>query len=164
MIICNRFQRQKVERNMIIYDLKCGNDHTFEGWFDDAEAFENQRRKGLIACPVCNDTEVARIPSTFAIKGVKASDTQVPKPRTAAEAQVMARAVADYMEKHFENVGSDFATEALKIHYGVSEPRNIRGVSTPTEEDTLRQEGVEFFKIPLPIPQDKEPSSSDSES
>ena len=56
----------------------------------------------------------------------------------------------DFVEKNFDNVGCEFAKEALKIHYGAAEPRNIRGVSTNEEEKILRDEGVEFFKIPLP--------------
>ena len=62
----------------------------------------------------------------------------------------MAQAIAHYVDNNFDNVGADFAEEALKIHYGVNEPRNIRGVSTPQEEETLRKEGVEFLKFPLP--------------
>jgi hypothetical protein len=38
----------------------------------------------------------------------------------------------------------------LKIHYGASAPRNIRGVSTPREEKTLKDEGIQFFKLPMP--------------
>ena len=53
---------------MIAYDLQCANGHAFEGWFEDGQAYEKQDKKGLIACPVCNDTSVSRIPSTFAIK------------------------------------------------------------------------------------------------
>ena len=64
------------------------------------------------------------------------------------------------MEKNFDNVGSDFAKEALKIHYGVGEPRNIRGYSTSQEEETLRQEGISFFKVPAP---DTPTSSNDTE-
>jgi len=48
-------------------------------------------------------------------------------------------------------VGSDFTKEALKMHYGVIEPRNIRGVSTKEEEKTLKEEGVQFIKVPMPI-------------
>jgi hypothetical protein len=44
------------------------------------------------------------------------------------------------------------------MHYGVVEPRNIRGVSTPKEEETLKSEGIHFFKIPVP----SEPSGTDS--
>ncbi|PQP33530.1 DUF1178 domain-containing protein, partial [Desulfobacteraceae bacterium SEEP-SAG9] len=62
--------------------------------------------------------------------------------------------IIDYVEKNFDDVGPEFAKEALKIHYGVSEPKNIKGVSTKQEEETLKQEGVKFFKIPLPTPPD----------
>lgn len=135
---------------MIAYDLKCPADHRFEGWFADSGAFERQQRKGLIACPVCGDTDVVRLPSTFAIKGVKHSAALPVKARPLSEQEIVARAVLHFVENNFDNVGTDFAKEALKIHYGVVEPRNIRGVSTSQEEDTLRQEGVEFIKVPLP--------------
>lgn len=151
---------------MVIYDLQCPQGHRFEGWFDDAQAFERQCGQGLVSCPVCGDTGVVRIPSTFAITGVKSGAVQPPKLRSPAEAQIMAKAVMAYVENHFDNVGTDFAKEALKIHYGAVEPRNIRGVSTAQEEQTLRQEGVEFFKFPVPeegAPKPT-PSSSGSES
>jgi hypothetical protein len=60
------------------------------------------------------------------------------------------------VHKNFDDVGSEFAKEALKIHYGVAEPRNIRGVSTPEEEKTLDKEGIEYFKIPMPSSPDTE--------
>ena len=56
----------------------------------------------------------------------------------------------EYVEKNFDDVGCDFAKEALKIHYGAAEPRNIRGVSTQEEEKALKDEGIQFFKIPMP--------------
>ena len=145
---------------MIVYDLKCRNGHTFEGWFKDLKAFSKQQKAGLIACPVCDDTDVRRIPSTFAIKGAPASQSG-DGPRT--DPQLLAQAVVKYVENNFDNVGSDFAKEALKIHYGVNQPRNIRGVSTAQEEKVLRQEGVQFFKFPVPAP-DPSSSSSSSES
>ena len=73
----------------------------------------------------------------------------------------MARAISHYVDKTFDNVGADFASEALKIHYGVNEPRNIRGVSTPQEEETLRKEGVNFIKFPIPA--EESPPDSDTE-
>ena len=38
---------------MIAFDLQCANGHTFEGWFEDSNAYEAQKKRGLIACPVC---------------------------------------------------------------------------------------------------------------
>jgi hypothetical protein len=146
---------------MIAYDLQCPDGHRFEGWFEDSKAFEQQQRKGLIACPVCGHTEVVRLPSVFAIKGVKHAAAPPPQVRVPSEQEIMARAIMHYVEHNFDNVGTDFAKEALKIHYGVTEPRNIRGVSSPQEEQTLRQEGVTFFKFPATPSSDSEPSSSD---
>lgn len=146
---------------MIAYDLQCPNSHRFEGWFEDSKAFERQQRKSLIACPVCGHTDVTRLPSMFAIKGARQPAAMPPQPRTPSEQEIMARAIMHYVEHNFDNVGTDFAKEALKIHYGVTEPRNIRGVSSPQEEETLRQEGVTFFKFPAPSASDSEPSSSE---
>jgi hypothetical protein len=143
---------------MIAYDLQCGNGHAFEGWFEDSAAFNAQKKKGLIACPVCNDTDIVKLPSRFAIK---TSSGFKPKEGDSQEDQAMAqlgRLVVDFVQKNFDNVGCQFASEALKIHYGVTEPRNIRGVSTQEEEKLLKQEGVQFIKVPLPAPPEPETS------
>jgi hypothetical protein len=134
---------------MIAFDLRCSNGHVFEGWFEDNRAFESQKKKKLISCPVCNDTSVFKVPTTFAIKASGNDTTPSGKETALAE---MTKKVADFVENNFDNVGTEFATEALKIHYGVSEPRNIRGVSTSLEEKTLKEEGVQFFKVPIPAP------------
>jgi hypothetical protein len=136
---------------MIAYDLMCVNGHAFEGWFEDSQAYRTQKEKELIACPVCNDTAVSRIPSTFAIKS-----SPIPKMASLQEENLkkVGKKIVDYVEKNFDDVGCDFAKEALKIHYGVEKPRNIRGVSTKEEEKMLKEEGIEFLKIPMPHPPD----------
>jgi len=57
--------------------------------------------------------------------------------------------IQDYVDKNCEDVGLDFTKEALKIHYGESKKRNIKGTATPDQETLLKQEGVQFFKIPI---------------
>lgn len=141
---------------MIAYDLQCANGHTFEGWFEDSAAFSAQKKKGLVACPLCDNTDIVKLPSRFAIK---TSAGFRPKETDASESQSLARLgrqVIEFVEKNFDNVGCQFASEALKIHYGVAEPRNIRGVSTHEEEKLLKEEGVQFVKIPLPASPDPE--------
>jgi hypothetical protein len=132
---------------MIAYDLQCVNGHSFEGWFEDRKAYEAQKNKLLIACPVCNSTSIARVPSTFAIKSSNSlkefSDQQ-------ADLENIGKRIVDFVEKNFDDVGADFAKEALKMHYGVTKARNIRGVSTKEEEKTLKEEGVHFIKVPIP--------------
>ena len=138
---------------MIAYDLQCTDGHTFEGWFEDRKAYLNQQKKGLISCPVCNETSVGIIPSTFSIKSSQASKLRSQQlPAEKDDLHEISKQAIDFVEKNFDNVGCDFAKEALKIHYGASEPRNIRGVSTEDEEKTLEEEGIQFFKIPMPVP------------
>ena len=132
---------------MIAYDLQCVNGHSFEGWFEDERSYLDQKKKGLVACPMCEDTSVSRIPSAFAIKSSPSGN----RPKTSTDQlALVGNQVAEYVKNNFDNVGADFAKEALKMHFGVAEPRNIRGTSTRDEEKTLKEEGVEFFKIPLP--------------
>jgi hypothetical protein len=107
----------------------------------------------MIACPTCNSTSVTKRLSTFAIKGSPTlPDTLAKHP----DLQRINQELTEYVEKNFDNVGCDFAKEALKIHYGVEEPRNIRGVSTKEEEKTLKEEGIPFFKVPLPASTDSD--------
>lgn len=131
---------------MIAYDLQCANGHTFEGWFEDEKSYKAQQSKKLITCPLCESASVHRIPSTFSIKSSQRSMKVSSK---LSDMEKLGEQIIDYVEKNFDDVGTDFAKEALKIHYGASEPRNIRGVSTKQEEKTLEEEGVQFFKIPM---------------
>ena len=133
---------------MIAYDMACSNGHTFEGWFEDRKAFERQKQKKLIACPICDDTQTDIVPSTFGIK----SGSSAPRPQGASAPEELPtpQQVVTFLEKNFEDVGHNFAKEALKMHYEVSEKRNIRGTSTQEEEKMLKKEGIRFFKLPLP--------------
>ena len=48
---------------MKVLNLQCGGMHTFEGWFGSEEDYQSQRERGLVACPLCADTEVRKLPS-----------------------------------------------------------------------------------------------------
>jgi len=112
---------------MIAFDLQCEDGHTFEGWFEDSKAYNEQKKKNLIACPICNSTNVSKILSPVAIKrGVTSNAGTLPLPMEEAQMAEMGRKIVDYVHKNFDDVGCDFTKEALKIHYGVNEPRNIR--------------------------------------
>jgi len=129
---------------MIVFDLKCFEGHTFEGWFQDSSSFEDQQREGLVVCPICQSTQVEKIPSGFAMK------SSISEPSSVPESVEAGRKFLNFLEKNFENVGCDFTREALKMHYGAAEPRNIRGVSSQEEEKLLKEEGIPFFKLPVP--------------
>ncbi|RLB07136.1 MAG: DUF1178 domain-containing protein [Deltaproteobacteria bacterium] len=143
---------------MIIFDLECSNGHIFEGWFDSADAFEEQKNKGLINCPYCNDTNVKRVlsPVRVAHRRKEEPEKMDKQPQDKyIDYEKLYRDFIDYIKKNSEDVGPDFAKEALKMHYGVTEKRNIRGTATPEEEKILQEEGIEFFKIPMPKEEDE---------
>ncbi len=139
---------------MIIFDLQCKNGHRFEGWFDDLETLEDQARQGLITCPVCNHSEIMKIPSTFGVKTAAPKKQAIPQEPVSEEAFL--KKMAEFMENNFDDVGSKFTDEALKIHYGAAQPRNIRGTSTKDQEDLLSKEGVSFVKLPVPAADDSD--------
>jgi hypothetical protein len=137
---------------MIVFDLTCPQGHVFEGWFDSNEAFEEQNMKGLIRCPVCDDSAIRKALSPIAVK--KSQPAPAAQHQEAIDYQRLAREVVEYIKTNSEDVGAQFASEALKIHYGVAEKRSIRGSATSDEEKTLKDEGVEFLKVPFPVSDD----------
>jgi hypothetical protein len=52
------------------------------------------------------------------------------------------------IEKNCDYVGKKFPEEARKIHYGEAPKRNIYGEATDMEARALKEEGVEFSRIP----------------
>ena len=137
---------------MIVFDLECPQGHIFEGWFDSNESFEEQNASGLVRCPYCDDSNIRKVMSPVAVK--KSESAPVPR-EDAIDYQRLAREVVEYVKNNSEDVGPRFAAEALKIHYGVAERRSIRGSATADEEKTLKEEGVEFVKIPFPVSEDE---------
>lgn len=53
-----------------------------------------------------------------------------------------------HVEKNADYVGPKFADEARKIHYGETRERSIYGEATDAESEALRDEGIEFGRIP----------------
>ncbi len=148
---------------MVIYDLECHNGHTFEGWFDNKEDMENQQTQGLLQCPVCESTSVIKKVHSVAIKSAPSGQADGPGGTTTATMpdsramQAAHEAMAEYTQKmakfvenNFENVGSDFTQEALNMHYGAKEHRNIRGTTTAEDDKVLKKEGIPVMKLPIP--------------
>ena len=109
---------------MIVFDLQCVNGHIFEGWFEDGNDYHRQREEGLLSCPVCDNNDVFKVLSPFAIKKTSpATEKSLEKQATLAELGAeIGKKVSEFIENNFDDVGCDFAKEALKMHYGVSEP------------------------------------------
>jgi len=133
---------------MIAFDLECSEGHIFEAWFNNTQSFEEQRATGMISCPYCSDTHVRKVISPVATKTSSQPDAK--RDAKAIDYSRLAKEIVDYVDKNFDDVGTDFAREALKMHYDVAEKRNIKGSATADEEKMLQDEGIEFFKLPIP--------------
>ena len=141
---------------MIVFDLACGCGYTFEGWFQDRQDFENQQTASFLVCPECGSREIGKILSPIRRQSSKnegedPSYKRTPKLPSPANAADALETLQKFVEENFEDVGAELATESLKIHYGATEPRNIRGVTTEDEEKKLKEEGINLFKIPMPV-------------
>ena len=132
---------------MIAFDLECSQGHLFEGWFDNFQSFEEQDAENMISCPFCNDTNIKRVLSPVAMKTSSTSDEKMDLD---IDYRRLAKEIMAYINEDFEDLGTDFSKEALKIHYGVAEKRNIKGSATEEEEKILKEEGIDFFKVPIP--------------
>ena len=140
---------------MKVLDLSCANDHSFEGWFASEEEFTGQLGRGLVACPLCNDTAIVRLPSAPRLN-VSRQRGAPPVPATVdgARAQMQARWLRGVREmmKNTEDVGAKFPEEARRIHYGEAEQRGIRGQASAADAVALREEGIEVVAVSVPEP------------
>jgi hypothetical protein len=150
---------------MIHYQLKCGQSHAFDGWFNDSASFEKQAKRGLIECPECGATDVERalMAPALAKRGasavpVEASSPPAESPPTAPEKVASGRVPAQMLaalqriraevEKQCDYVGPDFAEQARAMHRGEIEPKGIYGETTEEQAESLAEEGVSVTKIP----------------
>lgn len=144
---------------MKVFDLHCAHDHRFEGWFASDDDFQSQQARGLVACPMCDDAQVTRLPSAPRLNLARSQAPAEPAPVVASPAQAVTRpadlqaawlqTVRQLVERT-EDVGERFAEEARRIHYGEVEQRGIRGQASPEERQALREEGIETVAIPMP--------------
>jgi hypothetical protein len=146
---------------MKVFDLQCSQGHLFEGWFGSDDDFQAQTARGLLACPLCNDAEVRRLPSAprLNLSGAQAPQA-TPAAAPAATATATVARTADMQSawleavrqlvERTEDVGERFAEEARRIHYGEVAQRGIRGQASPEERQALLDEGIETVAIPLP--------------
>lgn len=134
---------------MIVFDLKCKDGHVFEAWFPDSKAFEKQKAKKAVVCPVCGNRRVTKAPMAPNIASGKAREGEKAQQHPQAkEMMVMLSKLRQEVEKNCDYVGNKFPEEARKIHYGEAEKRNIYGEASKEDAESLAEEGVEFQRIP----------------
>lgn len=138
---------------MKVLNLRCGQHHAYEGWFASEEDFLSQKERGVVACPLCGDTQVERMPTAPRLNVSRHAAVETPMPAQARTEMTLQsqwlRAVRQVMSTT-EDVGDRFPEEARRIHYGEVEERGIRGKASKEDADALREEGIEVMALPMP--------------
>ena len=164
---------------MKVLDLKCAQQHVFEGWFASEDDFQSQLGRGLVQCPMCGDAAISKQlsaprlnlgatpPPSPVANAAAATDTAAPTGRelvpagaapalSAQDLQDMQAVQADWlkMARHVlantEDVGSHFAEVARQMHYGETDERSIRGQTSREEAVALLEEGISVMPLPIP--------------
>ena len=143
---------------MIKYRLGCSSGHEFESWFRASADFDTQLLAGEIACPICGSIDISKQPMAPSIVTKAAAAPRTANPITTQSGDAKAalealRAIKKTVFENSEDVGSRFADEARKMHFGEIEERHIRGSSTLEEARELVDDGVPFGILPA-LPED----------
>ncbi len=146
---------------MIVFDLRCPHHHVFEAWFASSAAYEEQRARGLLACPMCGDTDIAKavmapnIPAKSNARAVAVpTSAAADAPPTAAALKAALQALASAQVEALKSsqwVGRAFADTARAMHSGEVAAAPIHGQTTLAEAKALVDDGVPVAALPLPI-------------
>ena len=137
-------------RRMKVLDLRCAQDHRFEGWFASDEDEASQRERGLLACPLCGDDDVQRLPSAPRLNLCAARATEtlaLPAPDDLQAQWLRAVRTGD---------GPHRGCRRTLPRGGAPHPlrrgaaRGIRGQASPTTPRRSREEGIEVMSLPVP--------------
>jgi len=152
---------------MIKYALRCARGHAFESWFQSSGAYDSQRRRKLVTCPVCDSAEVEKALMAPQVgRGNRRKDAEpAPQAETplppqaplmtgeAGELRAKLRELRDFVKKNADDVGERFPAEARRMHYGDIEHRAIYGKASSYEARELVEEGIDITPLPL-LPDD----------
>src|SRR5688572_10898830 len=137
---------------MILYELNCDRQHSFEAWFKDGATCDRQLKRKSVECPTCGSVKIGKALMAPRV-GKKGNSREIapieppaapsvpavaPVPKAAvvpAELRQALLEVRKQIEANCDYVGDKFADEARKIHEGESEARGIYGEATEAEHE-----------------------------
>ena len=156
---------------MIKYNLKCVSKGCFEkepfdGWFENINAYEKQKKIGYLTCPYCGGTEVIKNLMSPSIQSFKKNKNKLVDEKniktlnnsiedknnstqvTFNEAVTVLRSIKKEIESKAEYVGNEFVKEARAIKCGDAKSRAIYGHADSDKIEELKDEGIEITSIP----------------
>lgn len=158
---------------MIQFTLKCAQDHSFDSWFQSADAYEKLKSAGMITCAICGIADVSKAIMAPRVRASRkkaaarleahpethTAQTTVSHSETQSETRALStpsgtaeQALAElkrYVQDNSEYVGDTFASEARAIHDGDAPERAIYGEASMDEAKTLIEEGIKVAPLPF---------------
>ena len=158
---------------MKVLDLSCDHRHAFEGWFGSEDDFQRQLARGLVQCPLCGSSAVHKLlsaprlnlggeskqrasvnhenaePSMATPAAANSPPAQQIQPAEAAM-QASWLKMMRHVVANTEDVGTRFAEQARRMHYGEADQRSIRGQASRDEAEALLEEGIAVLPLLLP--------------
>jgi hypothetical protein len=130
---------------MIVFDLQClsascSGDETFEAWFRSNADYDEQNAAGLVRCPYCESTSVAKAPMA----------PRVPRKNSVNPLAKIASLQAEFL-KDSRWVGDEFTETARAMHSGEIEPERVHGKATLADAKSLVDDGIPVAPLPLPV-------------
>jgi hypothetical protein len=97
--------------------------------------------------PSSSSNQTNSLGSSDVASGASPSVTEI------GEAMAQLRQLQRKIKAEYRDVGTEFAAEARKIHYGESAPENIYGQSSDEEREALLDEGIDVVAMPWVPPE-----------
>ena len=151
---------------MIKYKLKCktefcSNQKEFDGWFQNIEAFENQKKQGLITCPICGSDKIVKLLTTPSLNTTKKfkdvknkiNSTLIAEDNLMANANLknvstILRTIKKEIQKNSTYVGKEFVSQVRSMKEGKIKEKPIHGHGSNKEIQELRDDGIDVLNIP----------------
>ena len=152
---------------MIKYQLKCrskicSNEKEFDGWFKSIEAYEEQKLKRLINCPICGSDKVEKLLTSPSLKTNKNKTSDIKDKQfknsknnetflgnvDSDNISTLLRTLKKEVQKNSTFVGNEFVSQVRSMKEGKIKEKPIHGHGTNKEIKELRDEGIDVINIP----------------
>lgn len=145
---------------MIRYALVCDSGHEFDGWFEDSAGCDCQMAGGMVVCPTCQSLKIGKglmTPGLANARHARTPDGQTNDAEPLSETRALRQKLAAWRSlvlASAENVGTDFTSQARRMHEGDMDYKPIYGEASRDDVVTLLEDGVPLLPLP-PAPEDQ---------
>ena len=133
---------------MIKYKLFCKDcSVNFDSWFSSSTEFEKVKRLKLLNCIKCGSKSISKSLMAPNIMKTKNRSNLIDSSKK-LKIKNKLREYQKFIKNNFQYVGDNFTYEAISIHYGKKEKKNIYGNASLKDIKELKEEGIDTDIVP----------------